>query len=62
MDLKEIRLKKYKKAVEVAKLLGVSRGRYCHIETGRRKPTIEQAKKLGKLLELEWWRLFEDEK
>lgn len=62
MNLREIRKKKYKKAVEVARLLGVSRGRYCHIETGRRKPTIEQAKTLGKLLEFEWWKLFEDEK
>lgn len=60
--LKEKRFKKYRFGTEVAKLLGISKQRYNGIEKGKYKPTIEQAKTLGKLLEFEWWRLFEDEK
>lgn len=58
--LSEIRIEKGFRAVDVAKSVGISRQRYYHIESQRSRPTIIQAKKIGKLLDFNWTRFYDD--
>ncbi len=56
----EVRKSKGIKAVEVARLLDISRARYCNIEKGRERPTIAQAKRIGRILSFDWTKFYED--
>ncbi len=56
----ELRKSKSLKAVEIARELDISRARYCNIEKGRERPTIAQAKRIGKLLGFDWTKFYED--
>lgn len=45
---------------KVSKLIGVSRPVYTRIENGSRKPSVEIAKKIARVLEFNWTRFYED--
>ena len=46
---------------EVADQIGIKPPSYCNIENGKRRPTVETAKRIGAVLGFDWTRLFEDE-
>lgn len=39
---------------EIANRVGISRQYYSEIENNRRKPSVDTAKKIGKLLGVDW--------
>jgi len=45
---------------EVAKAVGVAQATYCNIENGKSAPSVDSAKKIGRVLGVDWWLLFED--
>lgn len=57
--LKKLRKEKGYKQSDMAELCGISQSHYGHIETCVRKPSIELAKKIGKVLECDWTSLFD---
>lgn len=52
--LKIFREKKGMTQEEVAKLVGISRSAYGHIESGERGVTVTNAKKIAMILEFNW--------
>ena len=46
---------------EVAKEVGVAQATYCNIENGKSAPSVDSAKRIGRVLGIDWWLLFEDE-
>lgn len=46
---------------ETAKLSGISRTYYTHIENGTKTPSVEVAKSIGKTLQFDWVIFFKDE-
>lgn len=46
----------------VADQINISPPSYCNIEHGKRKPTIEHAKAIAKVLGFDWTRFYEDDK
>ncbi|KON86582.1 XRE family transcriptional regulator [Sporosarcina globispora] len=59
--LKDHRTKRKLTQEEVAKLSGISRSFYTHIEAGTKTPSVEVAKKISKTLSFEWTLFFENE-
>ena len=57
--LKEARIKKKMTQQELADKVGVSRQTISMIEIGANKPSVELAKKIGKVLRVKWFKLFE---
>lgn len=45
---------------EVAKRVGISQPSYCNIENGERRPAVETAKAIAKVLGFQWERFYED--
>lgn len=64
MSKREELIKKRKKLGylqdDVAKEAGISRVAYCNIELGKRNPSVKVAKRIGKLLEMDWTELFNE--
>lgn len=58
--LKEYRLDKNLTQKETARLSGISRSYYTHIEQGNKTPTVETSKKLAKTLSFDWILFFEN--
>ncbi len=58
--LKEIRLAKNLKQSELAKQVGVNNRTISSYETGARDLPVKIAKKIGKVLNIDWWQLYED--
>lgn len=46
--------------VEVARAIGVTPAALCRYEKGVRKLPIDVAKRLGVLLDVDWWRLLDE--
>ena len=46
---------------DVSKVVGIAQATYCNIENGKRRPSVETAKKIAAVLGFEWTRFFEDE-
>lgn len=44
---------------QVAEEAGISRTYYLFLENGRYQPSVELAKKLGEILEIEWYKILE---
>lgn len=44
---------------QIAKTIGISQQAYSNIESGRSKPTVDNAKKLAAILEVDWTRFYE---
>lgn len=57
--LKEIRLAKNLKQSELAKQVGVNYRTISSYETGARDLPVKIAKKIGKVLNVDWWKLYE---
>lgn len=58
--LKEKRLSKKYSQYCVANKAGISRSYYTHIENGTKTPTVGVAKSLGKVLDFDWTKIFDD--
>lgn len=59
--LKEYRMQRHLTQEETAKLSGISRSYYTHIEHGAKTPTVDVAKKIAKTLRFEWTVFFENQ-
>ena len=60
IDLKELRTAKGLTQEQLAKECEVQRTTITMIEIGENKPSVELAKKLGKIFEVAWSDFFED--
>ena len=60
LELKEARIKKKLTQQELADRVGVNRQTISMIELGVNKPSVELAKKIGKVLKVKWYLFFED--
>jgi len=61
MDLVKIRQDKNFTQSQVATNADISLSFYSQIENGVRKPSVETAKRIAKVLGIEWTRFFEKE-
>ena len=59
--LKEIRIAKNLKQNELANKVGVNYRTISSYETGARDLPVKVAKRIGKVLQVDWWTLYEDE-
>ncbi len=44
---------------QLAESIGISESFYCQIESGKRRPSVENAKKLASILGFDWTMFFE---
>lgn len=58
VNLQKLRLEKELTQQQLADKCGVVRQTISEIENGRNKPSVELAKKLGEILEIEWVEFF----
>ena len=61
LKLKELRIAKGLTQEQLASECGVQRTAISNIEIGENKPSVELAKKLGVILDVAWYDLFEDD-
>jgi len=59
--LKEVRKAKYSSQTGAAKAIGICPQMYNFIENGRRRPSVETAKKIASVLGFDWRLFFPDE-
>ena len=59
IDLKELRIAKGLTQEQLANECGVQRTTITMIELGENKPSVELAKKLGEIFEVDWKGFFE---
>lgn len=57
--LKEVRENAGLTQKQLASLIGISKSRYGHYEIGRRQLPVGIAKKIGKVLKIRWWEIYE---
>lgn len=57
--LKEIRENVGLTSRELSSLIGIKEARYGHYENGRRELPVSIAKKIGKVLKIRWWEIYE---
>lgn len=57
--LKAFREQKGMTQKELAAAVGIQAGRYNHYELGRRELPVSIAKEIGRVLEVDWWELYE---
>lgn len=60
LDFRKLRESKGFTQEQLAEKLGISRQAISKIECGLSKPTVQNAKKLGELLEVDWTEFFVD--
>lgn len=60
MDLRKIRKENNLTQTEVANYIGITQNGYSMIENGIRKLSVDNAKLLGKIFHVDWWKFFED--
>lgn len=60
LNVKELRMSKGLTQEQLASECGVQRTTITMIEIGENKPSVELAKKLGKIFEVAWSDFFED--
>lgn len=58
--LKELREEKGLSQQTVAEMLDITQQAYSLIENGHRKLSVESAKKLARLLDVEWYALYDE--
>ena len=61
MDLETLRKAAGKSQAEVAEDIGISRAAYSNIENGKRRPSVEVAKRIATVLGFDWTRFYEEE-
>lgn len=59
--LKEYRDNRHLTQEETARLSGISRSYYTHIENGTKTPTVEVAKNIANTLKFDWVNFFTNE-
>lgn len=59
--LKNVRTAKGLTCEQVGEASGITQQMYNFIENGKRRPSVETAKKIAAVLGFEWTRFFEDE-
>ena len=57
--LKEIRENAGLSSRELSRLIGIKEARYGHYENERRELPVSIAKKIGKVLKINWWEIYE---
>lgn len=60
--LKDLRIEKGLTQEEIASQCGVLRQTISNIERGEMNPSVNLAKKLGEVLNVNWFELYDDEK
>ena len=60
MDLKGIRREKGLSGAGLSALVGISQQHYNYIENGKRRPSVEVAKRIAAVLGFDWTRFYED--
>ena len=58
--LKQMRTKKGATMRQVADMAGISESMYCLIESGKRRPSTDVAKRIASFLEFDWTRFYDD--
>jgi len=58
--LKELRIKKDVTMRQVAGQASISESMYCLIESGKRRPSPEVAKRIGSYLGFDWTKFYDD--
>lgn len=58
--LKELRIKKNATMRQAADAAGISESMYCLIESGKRRPSPEVAKRLAKMLGFDWTQFYDE--
>lgn len=61
-DLRNARKGKGLSILETAQAVGISYSGYCNIELGKRNPSVPLAKRIAKVLDVEWTTLFGERK
>lgn len=59
IDIRELRKSNGLSQTQLSKAVGISKQAMSNIELGKAKPNIETAKRLGKVLGFDWWKLYE---
>lgn len=59
MDLALVRKQKNMTQEAVAEQAKINRSSYTNIEQGRRRPSVETAKRIGEVLGFDWTKFFE---
>lgn len=59
--LGELRKKEGLTLFELGELVGISEAYLSMVESGKRNPSVDVAKRLGTVLEFDWTRIFEKE-
>lgn len=60
-DLKSVRLGKALTMKTVSAQAGITDSYYCLIESGKRRPSVEVAKRIAHVLGLNWTEFFKEE-
>ena len=58
--LRELRIKKNATMRQVADRAGISESMYCLIESGKRRPSPEVAKRIAAFLDFDWTKFYDD--
>lgn len=58
--LKKLRVQKDVTMRQVADEAGISESMYCLIENGKRRPSPDVAKRIGRYLGFDWTRFYDD--
>lgn len=61
-----INIREYRKAhklsqSQLGREIGLTRQAVSQIETGRNRPDVDTAKKMGKVLGFDWWRIYDED-
>ena len=57
--LKSVRTEKGLSGESVAQIAQISRSAYCNIENGKRRPSVDVAKRIAGALDFEWTLFFD---
>lgn len=58
--LRSARIAKGYTQAKVADEAGISQGGYTNIENGKRQPSVDAAKRIAAVLDIEWSKIFEN--
>ena len=60
VKLKEIRMSKNMNIKDVATQASISEAMYCLVENGKRRPSVDTAKRIANVLDFDWTKFFDD--
>lgn len=59
VNIRELRKERNLSLTKLAELSGITKQGLSRIERGEVEPRIENAKRLGEVLDFDWWKLYE---